>query len=345
MELMKESDFRKEIKASPRPGYLFFGEEDYLKSFALKQAREVLSPDPTLSFFNEIRLDALDFAPGKLLDALMPLPMMAERKLVTLTGLNFHTMRESALEELCQVLAQLPDYDYNTLIISAASDCLDGGILPKRPSGTLTALSAHLTPVWFEKTTGVRLAAWIQKHFLHRGVEASPALCNAMIDYCGHNMFVLSGEIDKLCFYLLSHQKAVADEDTMRNICNPATEYDAFAFTNAIMEGNQKEALSILSDYKFRRVDPRIIMGEVIGVVTGMVGVNALLSVGTPAPDIAAALELHEYRVKLFQKSIAKIPTERLTGTLNACVTADAALKLQYTGQGYDVLEKLICGL
>ena len=104
MTIIKEADFRKELKSSPARGYLFFGEEDYLKAFAVKQAREYLCPDPTFAFFNDMRLDAVDFTPQKLLDALMPGPMMADRKLVTLTGLNFNTMRPEVLDDFLEAL-------------------------------------------------------------------------------------------------------------------------------------------------------------------------------------------------------------------------------------------------
>ena len=79
MDILKESDFRKELKGTPRTGYLFFGEEDYLKSFAVKQARDTICSDPSLAVFNEMKLDAVDFDPQKLLGALMPMPMMADR--------------------------------------------------------------------------------------------------------------------------------------------------------------------------------------------------------------------------------------------------------------------------
>ena len=69
MDLLKDSDFRKELKSAPRTGYLFFGDEDYLKSFAIKQARDVICPDPTFAFFNEIHLDAMDFEAQKLIEA------------------------------------------------------------------------------------------------------------------------------------------------------------------------------------------------------------------------------------------------------------------------------------
>ena len=49
MLLLKEADFRKEIKAAPRAGYVFVGEEDYLKGFALRAAEEAFCPDSALS--------------------------------------------------------------------------------------------------------------------------------------------------------------------------------------------------------------------------------------------------------------------------------------------------------
>ena len=138
MNIIKDADFRREIKSEPRAGYLLFGEEDYLKAFAVKQARELLCPDPTFAFFNEMRIDALGFTADKLLDALMPMPMMADRKIITLHGLNFNTMRQNELDDLCDALAALEEYDYNVLLVIAAADCLDPGYLPKKPSGVLS---------------------------------------------------------------------------------------------------------------------------------------------------------------------------------------------------------------
>lgn len=343
MEILKDSDFRKELKSKPRSGYLFFGDEDYLKAFALRQAREQLSPDPTLAFFNEIRIDALEYTPQKLLDALMPMPMMADKKLVTLSGLNFLSMRSNELEELCNVLEELPNYDYNTLIIYAAADCFDPGILPKRPSTTLTRLSALVTPVQFEHCTTAKLTAWIQKHFSHNNVQASPALCSHMAEYCGHSMFVLANEIDKLSFYLQYHGQTEATEEALHLVCTPAVEYDAFAFTNAIMAGRAEPALAILADYRFRKVDPLMILGDVIRVIYEMIGVYAMTREGVSNAEMATALKSHEFRIGLYQKSLRQTDEKRLKSALAACEIADAALK--QSPKGYAPLERLICSL
>lgn len=343
MEMIKENDFRKEIKTSPRAGYLFFGDEDYLKAFALRQAREVLCPDPTLAFFNEMRLDAVGFTADKLLDALMPSPMMADRKLVSVNGLNFNTMRPNELDDFCNALASLEEYDYNVLIVNVAADCLDAGYLPKKPSPIITRLAEHLTPVHFERCTTAKLAAWIQKHFAHNGIQASAEFCTAMPEYCGHSMYVLANEIDKLSFYTLSHGESVATDENMRLVCTPAEEYDAFAFTNAIMEGKPDVALAILADYRFRRVEPVMILGDVTRVICEMISVRTMTADGATNAEISSLLKLHEFKVSLYQKSLRNTSEKRLRRALDACTDADNSLKR--SPKGYTALEKLICTL
>ena len=348
MEILKDSDFKKDLKAEPKKGYLFFGEEDYLKAFALKTAEETLCPDPTFSFFNVMKLDALDFSPSKLLDALMPMPMMADRKLVIVSGLNFTTMRPTDLEGLCDALSALEEYDYNTLIITAAADCFDGGYLPKSPSATLKKLAEHLTPVQFERCTPARLNAWVQKHFAHNGVNASPQFCSLMIDYCGRGMFQLANEIDKLSFYERFHGRDQVSEPDLRLVCTPVTEYDVFAFTNAIMEGKQEAALAILADYKFRRVEPVIILSEVSRVFCDMEIISAMEADGCSFAEIADHFKkhfrYHEYKVSLYQKSARQISHKRLRRAIQLCADADATIKTSW-GSAYQPLERLICAI
>ncbi len=344
MNIIKGSDFKKELSGGTHRGYLFFGEEDYLKSFALKQARESICPDPTFAFFNELRIDAMDYTPQKLQDALMPMPMMAEFKLVTLSGLNFTSMRQGELDALCEVLASQEEFDYNILIVTVAADCFDAGYLPKRPSATLTRLAEYLCPVHFERCTTAKLVSWVSKHFAHHGVDAPAELCALIPEYCGHSMFTLASEIEKLCFYTKAHNKTTASEEDMRLVCTPATEYDAFAFANAIMEGKPERALNILADYRFRRVEPIVILGEVIRVICEMIGVQAMTAEGAPAADIAAATKVPEFKVKLYQKSLRSTTEKKLRRALEACNEADAALKTGYTAD-YTALERLICSL
>ena len=138
MNIIREDAFRKELKKEITGGFLFFGDEDYMKGFALRSARESVCSDETFAVFNDVRLDALDYSPSALLDAIIPPPMMADRKIVTLSGLDLSSMRQSEIDALCDALASLSEYDYNLFILSVPAGHLDAGSLPKRPSALLT---------------------------------------------------------------------------------------------------------------------------------------------------------------------------------------------------------------
>lgn len=345
MNIIKEADYRKALKGTPATGYLFFGDEDYMKVAAMRQTRAALGlGDGAEAFFNDIRLDGLDFTPSALLDAMTVPPLGAERKLITVTGLNFNTMKAADQDALCEVLEALSDYPYVLLIISVAAEAIDEGLLPKRPSEVLTELGQYLTLVYFERNTPAKLAGWVQKHYLHHGVQASPELCQLTVNYCGRNMFVLAGEIDKVSFYVRAHGRDTVTEADLRTAAIPAVEYDAFAFTNAIMERRRGDALDILADLKFRRVEPLFILSEVSRVICDLVAVRTLSDSGRTVGEISSALKMHEYRVGLYMRQARGVDVSLLRDAVAACREADRALKLSSVNP-YSVIEKLITTL
>ena len=339
MNILKEADFRREIKSSPAKAYLLFGEEDYLKVHALKAAKQAISPDETFSMFNEMKLDALSYSPDALMDAIMPMPMMADRKLIVITGLEMNSMKAGEIESLCSVLSSLNEYDYNTVIISVASDRFDYGILPKRPSKLLSALSEHLTPVYFEKTSPSRLVSWVGKHYAYNGVNASPEVCAATVERCGRDMFTLAAETDKISFYVRSQNRDQVSAEDVRLVSVSATEFDTFAFSNALTAGKREDALAVLDDMKFRRVDPVLIMGEITSNICDALAVELLAADGLTSQEISEFLKMHEYKISLLLRSRRGV--DRLKGMVEKCRQADREIK--NSRDGYGTLEKLIC--
>ena len=339
MELIKEADLRKELKGEPRLGYLFFGEEDYLKLHAMRTAEELISPDETFAFFNVIRLDALEFTPSKLLEALMPMPMMADRKLITVTGIDLSSMKPNEIDGLCAALSTLEEYDYNTVIISVASDRFDAGNVYKRPSKLLVRLSELMTPVYFEKNSPARLYSWIAKHYRHNGVDASADVCRLTVERCGRDMFTLASETDKVSFFVLSQGRSEVTAADVEHVCIPASDFDTFALSTALTAGNRDEALNVLADMKFRRVDPIIIMSEITTNICDSLSVELLAADGLTSREISEKLRMHEYRVSLILN--ARRGVDRLKMMLEKCRQADLDIKLWRNG--YDVLECLIC--
>lgn len=344
MTVMTESDFRKQLKSGLTGGFLFFGDEDYLKQLDLDAARKLVSPDEAFAFFNDFRIDALDFSASKLLDALMPLPMGAEQKIVTVTGLSLDAMRPSELDALCDALAAIREYDYNVVILSVPAGFMNPGYLPKKPSPLLTRLSEFLTPVHFERSSPARLAAWCGKHFEHNGVTASPEVCRTLIDFCGQDMFILAHEVDKISYFVLAESRTEATADDVRNVAITSTEYDAFALANALLDSRHGEALEVLRSMKERRVEPIVALAEISRVFSDLYTVFALTDAGRTAQEIWKETKMHEYKVRLYQRSALSSGRQRLLRALALLTDADTLLK-QSAADGYAAIERVICAL
>ena len=343
MDIIKEDTFRKQIKKGLSGGYLFFGEEDYMKAHALRTAREAICPDPTFALFNDVRLDALDYTPNGLVDALMPPPMMADKKIVSVTGLSIISMRSNEIDDLCDALASLREYDYNVLIISIPAGHIEEGT-PKKPSAAFLKLSEYLTPVSFESVSGARLVSWVGKHFEHNGVNADAETCAFLIDHSGRSMFTLAFETEKLSYYVLHNGRDTVTKEDVKNVSVSVITADAFALTNAILDGKPENALEVLSVMKFRRIDPVIILSEVSRAICDLISVKHLLEQNVSPVEISRLLfRSSDYRAKLYIKAASQKSMEKLRRAVDLCSEADLALKL--SPQGYIAIEKLICGL
>ena len=131
MSYITETDFRKQLRGDLFGCYVFFGEEDYLKAWCIKTARENICPDEGLACFNDISIDFPDFSVDALADALAVPPMMSDRKLVVLKSFNFNEIQPSDAEAVVSLLAQYREDKETLLIISVIPDGLDVGYLPK----------------------------------------------------------------------------------------------------------------------------------------------------------------------------------------------------------------------
>lgn len=343
LEIIKEDAFRKQMKKGLVGGYLLFGDEDYMKAYSVNAARQTVCSDATFALFNDMKIDVMDYSAGALLDALMPMPMMSDKKIVTVNGLNINALRPKELDDLCEVLAALPEYDYNVLLISVPATQIEEGNLPKYPSAALKKLGEYLTLVHFEPISGARLVSWVGKHFGHHGVNASPEVCSVLVEYVGRSMYTLSNETEKLAYYVLQNGRDTVTKQDVYDVCVAEISTDAFTLANAILDGRGEDAMNALAVMKFRRVEPVVLMGEVSKVICDLVTIKAMLEGGCSASEIAAILKMNEYRVKIYAQGAASKSTAKLKSVLSLCTEADMALKL--SPQGYIAIEKLICSL
>ena len=340
---MTVAELRSAIKEKTfAPVYIFCGEENFLKRYYRRELARAILPDDGLDAFNHILLEGekLDF--DALSDAVAAPPMMADYKLVEWHLCDFSAMREGDLSRFAELCAKMNAYPETVLLFVVDADCLDVGTLPKRPSKLYTTLSKSAAVVPFERQDERSLGAWVARHFTHEGLSASPAVISLLLSESGTSMDALSGEIEKLAAYLKAHGRTEVTEEDVRTVCSRVSESDAFALTNAILDGRADAAYDALLDMKLRKVDPMIALGALTRSYADLLSVALLSEEGKSQKEIATILKMHEYKAGLYLRAAKSRGTERLRAALSLCRHADTASKTGTGASGYLALEYLI---
>ena len=337
---MTENEFKHELK-SLSGGYLFHGDEDYLKYSYSKEVRRLLL-DGSFDEFNHIVLYGEDFSVSALINALATLPMMAEKKLVEVRGVDFKSLKKDDWTELTDALSHLAEYDHTVLIVRTDASGFEEGNLPKRPSEMYKLLTKHLKPVEFSFPQSSRLRTWILRHFTHGKVEFDPELCDYLVQICGHDMWALSNEIAKLCAYALQNEIAIKDKSVIDSVCCKTVEYDDFQLTNSLLEGPRSLVLETLKRQKMNKEPPNLILYTVIRMYTEMYAVMRQHKAGMSKERIAASLKIHEFKVGKYLNRIAKMSPQRIERSLELCREADVSSKSFGNLTGYIPVERLI---
>ena len=338
---MNEKEFKELLASGKTGGFLFFGEEPYLKRNALAKLRSEIV-DEAFSVFNHIRIVGSSYSAQSLRDAIAAPPMMSDKKLIELDELGISDMKKSELEELCLVLEMLPRYDYNLLVLNTEDD-FDAGNLPKKPSAAYKQLSDVLTPVNFERATDSQLRGWVARHFKAAGVVIGTLECSEFVSFCGKGMDSLVSEIEKLSAYVLASGGNTVTSEAIRAVCSRSAESDAFALVNAILAGKSEAAFDALGDMKRRRIEPINMLGSISRVYADLMSVKVLVDKGATPYDVASRLKMHEYKAKLYCTSARNAKAERLKRAIALCLESDIELKSGISG--YLPIEKLVCAL
>ena len=328
------------LKGSPSPGgYLFYGEEDYLKQHTLKQMRQLLFPDPGMADFNRFVFSEENYTPAALSDALLSPAMMTDVKLVELSLPDGDGMKEKERTTLFETLESLAGTTDTIFVLIFPAGTFDGGT-PKRPSALLRSFSKVLTPVEFPEQSDARLQKWMERHLSDYGVSLSPAVGNMIRNTVGRSMLRLSGELAKVGAYAAAHGLKEVTPDAAAAVISRTPEEDAFRLANCLLEGNRQGAYDCLSLRIRRKEDPILLMAQIIKVYTDLATAAVFREEGRDKKDFAAAFKIHEYRAGLFFRAAESADSEYFRQALEKCLEADGQLKS--LSMGYVPIERLI---
>ncbi len=339
---MTETELRAAIKSGVAGGYLFYGDEDYLKRFYAQKIRESVLADcpPGLEDFNSLAVSPEDSDFSALASAIDTPPMMAPRKFIEFTPPNAGAWKEKDRNAVAEILGRLTDAPDTVLVMIAPRDTLDPGTA-KRPSALFKALTKVLTPVEFPLQSGEKLRRWIVRHFEEEGLSMDEEASRRMTVRCAPDMTTLAREIDKLICYGKANGKTAVTAADVDSVTSPGLREDAFALANAMLAGDRTAALAALDVYKKRKEEPYAILASLSRVVSDLLTVCALAEGGADKAEIASLLKMHEYKASLYIRSAKQFGRPRLAAALKRCLAADQLSKTM--SLGYIPLERFVC--
>lgn len=333
---MTTTELSKKLKTDPKGVYLFYGEEEYLKRRYLEQIREKIIGDDPAAAFNHVKIEGDLLAFSAELDGLA---LLGGERLIELWDVDFAKVNGDQLTALCDLLSESED----TVVIYTHPDEFPEGTA-KKPSAQLAALSKCSCAVNFERQKPAALASWLNRHATAQGCFMDPHLCKKMIDYCSADMFVLAGEVEKVCGYVLAHGRNRVEEADILAVASPNSVYGAFDFANALLDRDKAKAFVLLADMIRRKEKPQDILGTVSRTMSDLLMIRTLRDVGMAPNEIASKLKMHEYVLSLRLQSAMKRSMESLEQTATLCREADRKIKSTRL-DSYRVIELLILEL
>ncbi len=237
---------KKQLKESRLQNiYLFTGAEEYLKKYYANAISRLIIQEENKEF-NYIYFEGKTEAEA-IISNCETLPMFSEKKLVVAknTGLfkgkkgetaDSGTDKKSGKDKLAGYLENMPDY---TCLIFIESE------IDKRIKLVNTIKKCGLI-VEMDYQKPADLVKWVVKVFGSYNKSIDQMTASYIVENSEYSMTELLNEIDKLVNYVGNKNEISLKEAEM--VCNKTIKSRIFDLTDAISEGNNSRALSLLND-------------------------------------------------------------------------------------------------
>lgn len=317
LQTLKAALRRKE----PHHLYIFWGEEDYLRTHYLAALRQQIM-EGGFEDFNFHRFDAQTMALSAFSDAVEAIPMMAEASFVQVDDVDIYQMDADDRERMAAILNDIPDYCY----IVFAYDTIRW-----KPDRRLKKLHAAVEKnaqiVEFAKQSERELVSWTARHFLSYTKQIAPELCRYLIVQCGASMSAMASEISKIAAYSTASDITKEDIDA---VVEPVLDAVVFQLTDAIAAGNYAAALRILRTLCKMQEEPISILGAIGSQLRKAAAARNLASAGQGADALMRIYAIGSYPAQKAFGFARRVPAAFFAAALPLCAETDYQMKTSF---------------
>jgi len=311
--------------------YILYGKDDFSLQQALEGIKVELGNEEMLAVNTSI-LDGQQIRLSQLMDTCSVVPFLCPCRLVIVKGLlgRFETKagserrparskakNNSTLEEWAGLPEYVKQMPQTTILVLVDGEVKSGNRLMK-------SLAPLAKVKGFPQLNDRNLGDWAQGRIKEGGGNISPTALKLLVRLVGADLWVMSGEIDKLLAYCSGQ---VITEDNVKELTSFAREANIFALVDAILEGRTSQAQQLLHRLLRDGASPAYILAMITRQLRLIVMAKDT-GRKKSQPGIAAGLEsVSDYSLEKAAKQAKAFTLERIKKAYDKLLEADIGIK------------------
>ena len=316
----KKLDYIEERKLlrqqGPKPLYLMYGPEDYLREQFLIELKKICLPEGEDGFsFKRMDGPALDV--NELAQAIDSVPFMSERSFVELRNVDINKLPEP--ENYIKVISDIPDYC--TVVFVQSS-----GYEPDKRLKFIKALNDKGYAMNFVQQSQNQLFGWVSRRFEAAGKAVDFEAVQRLIFVSGDLMNHLIPEIEKVAAYAKGERVTVADVDA---VAHHVADADVFAITEYISKKDYNSAAAVLSELLADKSNEPIMILAILGIqMRRLYAARLALDRGIDSAAFAQSCGLkYEFLARNLMSAARGYTLPQLKAAVELCADMDYQMK------------------
>lgn len=303
------------------PVYFFYGLETYLMEKKIASIRQQLNVNS--EEFGMITMDLSEVPIQDLIMEAQTLSLFSEQRLIIGKNAEFLMTGKSKgsvnhqVESLIQYLQQ--PVESNVVILTLPTDKVD------RRKKVVKDLMEKAQVEECAPLSGRQLLQWLKKRMQREHLVIEEPVLKQLLLWVGNDLHQLDQECRKLAIYVGKQGKVTMNEV---NMLIPRTlEQDVFKLIQQLSVRNRERAIEIWSDLLYQKEEPIRILALIIRQLRLMLYAKILSAKGKTEKEMAKALNVHPYPVKLALRQGAVYSKEELNDYLSRAIRIDQMIK------------------
>ncbi|CAM4178014.1 DNA polymerase III subunit delta [Jeotgalicoccus halotolerans] len=291
--------------------------EDKIKSIA----KEYVG---ALDDFNYTTLNFKETPVEQIIEEAQTLPFLADRKVIVVEEAILFTAQKSGTS-VTHNIDLLIDYlknksDDTLIIFTVLSEKLD-----KRKKVT-KLITERGTLIEINEMNESELTNYVRSVFDQNGLEIPTEALNMLLEKTSYKYEAVHNEVTKLVLYAEGN---ITTED-IEEVVSVSLEQNVFLLTDFILKNEKQKAVRLARELILQKEEPMKLLHLVIGQFRLLYQVKILNGEGYQEDNIARALKVHPYRVKLALRHTRKYPLDSLLKKMIVCRDIDYKFKSSY---------------